>query len=294
MKILVIGADGQLGSDLSKIISASEQIPLTIKELDITDREKILAIIKKYSPQVVINTAAYHNVDACEDNLVPAFAVNTIGVKYLAEACLASNSVLLHISTDYVFDGTKGQPYLETDTPNPQSIYAVSKLAGEQIVKYMLKRYFIVRSTGLYGAAGCLGKGGTNFVETILKRAAVQPELQVVTDEVLSPTYTFDLATAINVLIRTEHFGLYHIVNHGQCSWHEFVVKIFELLGQKPIINKVTGETFKSKAKRPKYSVLANANLAKLGLDKLRPWPEALQAYLTEKGYLQNAHRPNP
>jgi len=284
MKIAIIGADGQLGADLCRVIPKEEQIPLTIKDIDITSKGQAQDVIKKYSPEVVINTAAYHHVDNCEDNEQPAFAVNAIGVKYLAQACKEIDAALVHISTDYVFDGEKNSPYLETDTPNPQSVYGISKLAGELCVKYILDKYFIIRSSGLYGAAGCMGKGGGNFVENMIKRAAAQSELKVVTDEVLAPTYTLDLANKINQLIRTKHYGLYHIVNHGECSWHEFTCKIFELLNQKVVIRKTTTAEFKSRAKRPKYSVLNNGNLQQLGMDDLRTWQEALKAYLIGGG----------
>ncbi|MFH1347302.1 MAG: dTDP-4-dehydrorhamnose reductase [Candidatus Margulisiibacteriota bacterium] len=286
MKILIIGADGQLGTDLCKVIPKNEQIPLTIKDIDITDKDKTLEVIKKYSPDVVINTAAYHHVDECEDKRDLAFAVNAHGAKHAASACKVAGAAMVHISTDYVFDGKKGSPYVETDPPHPLSVYAESKYAGEQYAQDILDKYFIVRSTGLYGVAGCLGKGGTNFVEGMLKRAASQPELRVVTDEVLSPTYTLDLAGKINQLVRTQHYGLYHIVNHGSCSWHEFTCKIFELLGRKIVIHKTTSTDFKTKAKRPQYSVLKNAALEKLGMDDMRPWQEALKAYLLEKGHL--------
>jgi dTDP-4-dehydrorhamnose reductase len=286
MKIVIIGADGQLGTDLCKVIPKNEQIPLTIRDIDITDRKKTFAVIKKHSPDIVINTAAYHNVDEAEDNRELAFSVNADGTKNAAEACKEAGAALVHISTDYVFDGRKGSPYLETDVPHPLSVYAESKLVGEQYVSNILARYFVVRSAGLYGAAGCMGKGGTNFVEGMLKRAASQPELKVVTDEVLSPTYTLDLAGKINQLMRTEHFGLYHIVNHGECSWFEFTCKIFELLKRKVVIKKASSDDFKTKAKRPKYSVLKNAHLEQIGLDDLRPWQDALAAYLIEKEYL--------
>ena len=288
MKILIIGADGQLGTDLCKVIPKKEQIPLTIKDIDITDREKTFAVIKKHSPDIVINTAAYHHVDKCEDEPALAFTVNSDGVKHVAEACRDLDAVLVHISTDYVFDGEKGSPYVETDTPNPLSVYAKSKYAGELTVVQTLKKYFIVRSTGLYGVAGCLGKGGTNFVEGMLRRAETRPELRVVTDEILSPTYTLDLAGKIHQLVRTRNFGLYHIVNHGECSWYDFTCKIFDLLGQKVTIHKVSASEFKTKAPRPKYSVLRNANLEKLGMDDMRSWQEALKAYLIEKGHLRN------
>jgi dTDP-4-dehydrorhamnose reductase len=284
MKIMIIGADGQLGSDLCRVIPAEEQIPLTIKELDITDKEQTRAVIKKCAPQIVINTAAFHRVDDCEERAAEAFAVNTIGVKLVAEACREADAALLQISTDYVFDGTKRAPYLETDVPQPQTVYGISKLAGEFCVKYLLEKYFIVRTAGLYGRAGCMGKGGGNFVENMLLKAESQKEFRVVKDEVLSPTYAFDLARKIYELIQTKQYGIYHIVNHGGCSWHEFAVKIFELLGKEDVkIIATVAKEFKSKARRPAYSVLANANLAALGLNDMRDWREALQAYLVEK-----------
>ena len=165
-------------------------------------------------------------------------------------------------------------------------MYAVSKLAGEFCVRYLLDQHFIVRSSGLYGTAGSLGKGGGNFAENMIKRAVVQPELKVVTDEVLSPTYTRDLAEKIYELAQTSRYGLYHIVNHDECSWYDFTVEIFKLLKQKIKIIPITASEFKAKARRPKYSVLKNAALKRLGLDDLRPWREALLAYLLEKGHL--------
>lgn len=287
MKIMIIGADGQLGTDLAKVIPTAEQIPLTITDLDLTVKEQVKLVMAKYLPDIVINTAAYHQVDNCEDHELPAFAVNTFGVKYLAEACRDNRAALVHLSTDYVFDGEKKTPYVETDAPNPQSIYAISKYAGEQCVKYILPEHFIIRSTGLYGVAGCLGKGGTNFVEGMVKKAATQPELKVVNDEVLSPTYTLDLANNIYALIKTKHYGLYHLVNHGGCSWYDFTVKIFALLGNKIPVKPIKAQEFPTKAKRPHYSIMQNAALAKIGLDQMRPWEEALKAYLIEKGYLQ-------
>ncbi|MBI5400430.1 dTDP-4-dehydrorhamnose reductase [Candidatus Saganbacteria bacterium] len=282
MKIIIIGADGQLGTDLCRVIPPSERVALTIKDLDITNQALAAKIVKQLSPATFINTAAYHHVDNCEDNLDPAFAVNTYGVKYLAQACRDNDAILVHISTDYVFDGQKGSPYVETDAPNPQSIYAISKYAGEQCVKYLLPKHFLVRTAGLYGTAGCQGKGGVNFVELMLKKAG--QELRVVSDEITSPTYSLDLARQIYKLIQTKHYGLYHAADHGSCSWHEFASKIFELLGKKVAIHKTTKAEYKTRARRPAFSALKNEGLQRSGLDIMRPWPEALKAYLVEKG----------
>jgi dTDP-4-dehydrorhamnose reductase len=225
-------------------------------------------------------------VDDCEENDVAAFAVNAIGVKNLCLACKENNSVLVHISTDYVFDGKKGKPYLERDCPAPGTVYGISKLAGEYYVQYMLEKYFLIRTCGLYGVAGCMGKGGGNFIENMLKRAKDNKVLRVVKDEIVGPTYTYDLAKKISELIRTRHYGLYHVTNTGQCSWYDFAKKIFELTGTKVQLEAATSTEFKSKARRPAYSVLAHENLKNIGMNDMRAWDKALEAYLEEKQQL--------
>jgi len=283
MKIALIGADGQLGTDLQKVIPANELIPLTISDIDVTDKQNVSNVIKKHSPDVVINTSAYHRVDDCEDNDEPAFKVNAIGVKNLCLACKEIDCELLHISTDYVFDGNKGSPYVESDCPNPGTVYGISKLAGENYIRYMLSKYYIVRSSGLFGVRGCMATGGRNFIEMMLHLAREKGHVRVVTDQIVSPTYTLDLARKISQLIKTRKYGTYHITNNGQCSWHEFANKIFELTDIKVKLEKTTTGEFKSKAKRPAYSVLDNYNLRKIGLDDLPTWDKALKAYLDEK-----------
>ncbi len=280
MKIAIIGADGQLGTDLCKVVPQKEQVLLTIKDLDITKPSQINQVFKKYSPDIVINTAAYHKVDDCEANPKLAEEVNAIAVKNLAMACKNAGITLVHISTDYVFDGEKGSPYTEEDSPNPKTVYGASKLDGEKFAKEILPEHFIVRSCGLYGAAGCLGKGGTNFVEGMIKRAKSGQKIRVVTDEIVTPTYTLDLAKKIYELIKTKNYGLYHISNNGQCSWWEFAAKIFELLNYDIKVEKTVAAEFKAAAHRPKFSVLKN----KMG--NLRNWDEALRDYLIEKGHL--------
>jgi len=287
MRTLIIGADGQLGTDLCKVIPKVDQIPLTVKDIDITDKVQTIKVIKQHAPEVVINTAAYNLVDDSEEHQSRAFLLNAQGVQNVVDACLAIDSAMVHISTDYVFDGSKGSPYIETDTPDPQSVYARSKLEGELKVQAGMHKYYIVRSSGLYGTAGSMGKGGGNFVETMIAKAKAQTELKVVADEVTSPTYTLDLAGKIFQLAQTGRHGLYHIVNRGECSWYEFAGKIFEYLGTSVKVLKTSAAEFNAKAKRPKYSALRNANLAKIGLDDMRPWQEALKAYLMEKGHLR-------
>lgn len=280
MKIVIIGANGQLGTDLCKIIPKNEQIPLTIDDIDITDFAKVKDVIEKYSPDVVINTAAYNKVDDCEDDVEIAMRVNAIGPRNLALVCCAKKIKLVHISTDYVFDGEKSSPYTIDDVPMPKTAYGISKLAGEFFVRYLLSTHFVIRTSGLFGVAGCLGKGGTNFVEAIISCEASGQKLKVVGDEIVTPTYAHDLARNIYELVKTDHFGLFHITNNGECSWFDFASKIFELLGKKVSIDKVSAKTIPTKAHRPKYSVLDNGSI------KMRDWDSALRDYLIEKGHL--------
>ncbi|MBC8235355.1 dTDP-4-dehydrorhamnose reductase [bacterium] len=279
MNIMLIGANGQLGSDLRKVLTTEELIPLTHADIEITDAAQVEAIIKHHQPEVVINTAAYHKTDECEENAEKAFQVNALGVRNLALSCREHNATLVHMSTDYVFDGKKGEPYTELDTPNPINVYGVSKLAGEHFVKYILDKYFLIRTSGLFGVAGSSGKGG-NFIELMLRLADERDEIRVVDDQTLSPTSTVDLANKIKKLITTERFGLYHITNNGACSWYDFAAKIFELSGKKPNLKRTTTEEFGAKANRPKYSVLDNYNLRQIGMDDMRTWEEALATYL--------------
>lgn len=287
LKIAIIGADGQLGSDLCKIIDKSDQIPLTISDIDITDHDKAQKVLRSINPDIVINTAAYHKVDECEDRDIEAYKVNAHGAKNLALICKELDSKLAHISTDYVFDGEKDSPYTENDEPNPKTAYGISKLSGEQFIKYIWAEHFMIRTSGLYGTAGCMGKGGTNFVDGMIKRAKDKKEIKVVDDEVLTPTYTYHLAKKIVELVKASHYGLYHITNNGQCSWWEFTVKIFGLLKMDVKIEKITGGSLKTKANRPKYSVLENYTLKKLKMDDLLQWDQALKEYLVEKGRIK-------
>jgi dTDP-4-dehydrorhamnose reductase len=189
------------------------------------------------------------------------------------------NAILVHISTDYVFDGRARQPYTEESEPFPLSVYANSKFAGELLVRSMARKYFLIRSCGLYGTAGSQGKGG-NFVQTMLAKARRKESIRVVDDQVVTPTYTADLANQIARILPTEHFGLFHMTNQGSCTWFEFAHAIFEIAGQEADLSPTTSDTYKSPAIRPKYSVLENARLKELGLNQMRPWRDALAAYL--------------
>ena len=285
MKILLIGAQGQLGSDLVNCLEDHTLISLAHKDLDITDKEACKKIVEVHKPAIVINTAAFHVVDACEEEIKKSFLVNAIALKHLCLFCNENKSTLVHFSTDYVFDGKKKQPYAEEDMPNPLSVYAMSKLAGELMIKRYCTNYFLIRTSGLYGVAGSSGKGG-NFVETMIRLAKEDKDLRVVNDQILTPTSTKVLALKIKGLIQTKKFGLYHITNNGQCSWYEFAQKIFEYLSMKPKLSSITTQEFGAKALRPSYSVLAHNHLKDVGLDDLPYWSISLKEYLQEKGYL--------
>jgi dTDP-4-dehydrorhamnose reductase len=259
---------------------------LTRGELDIRDLERVRRALSRVNPEIVINTAAFNRVDDCEDDPETAFSVNAFGARNLARVCAELHCALMHISTDYVFGGEKSVPYTEYDAPNPLSVYGGSKLAGEYFVRNICPKHFIVRTSGLYGAAGSKGKGG-NFVETMVRMAGAGKPLRVVDDQVLTPTYTRDLAGKLEELARTEAYGLYHMTNRGQCSWYEFAARIFNILSLEPDFGPTTSKAFGAKARRPAYSVLAATKLGQLGIADLPPWESALERYLLEKGHLR-------
>jgi dTDP-4-dehydrorhamnose reductase len=282
MKVAIIGANGQLGSDLVKVFS--DAIPLTRKELDVTDYES-LKILKEIKPDVVINTAAYVRVDDAEIEADKAFQVNAVGALNVTKICNEINAVNVYISTDYVFDGTKGEPYTEEDTPNPLNVYGLSKYAGEVFTRNYSERYYIIRVASLYGVAGARGKGG-NFVEFMIQKAKSGEEIRVVNDMFMSPTYTRDVAVMLKRFLEIEpEFGVYHMVNEGYCSWYEFTKEIFNILGWDVQVTPIKSSELNRLAKRPLFSALKNQKLEKLGL-KMRHWRDALRDYLVEKGWI--------
>lgn len=286
MKILLIGADGQLGSDIQKVMPKEDLISLTLNDLDIRKMKDTHMIIEKARPDIVINTAAMTNVDLCEEETEEAFAVNAFGAKFVAQSCAAIDCVLVHISTDYIFGAHNDLhiPLAEEDAPGPVNVYGISKLAGEYFVKNTLSKYFIVRSSGLFGAAGALGKGG-NFVETMICLGRQKKEIKVVNDQIVSPTYTKNLASNIWKLIQTEKYGIYHIVSSGPCTWYEFAKGIFNTLRMDVRILPCTSFEYTLPAKRPKYSALSPAKFQSLGIGSIVSLKENLKDYLMEKGY---------
>ena len=286
MRIVIIGATGQLGTDLVEILSREDLILFTRSDLDIRGAVQVRQALVHAKPDIVINTAAFNRVDDCEDDPVEAFAVNAYGARNLALVCADLDRPLMHLSTDYVFGGEKATPYLEDDAPNPLSVYGVSKLGGEYFVRNLCPKHFVVRTSGLYGKAGSRGKGG-NFVETMLRLAGEGKPIRVVDDQVLTPTYTRDLATTLAGLAQTNAYGVYHITSRGQCSWYDFAAKIFLFLGLKAELTPTTAKEFGAKASRPAYSVLAQTKLEPLGIGNLPTWEDALRRYLIAKGHLR-------
>jgi len=283
MKVLLIGANGQLGNDLLRVFrTAGDTVtPAAHAQVDVCSEDRVREMMIEAKPDVVLNTAAFHKVEECEKRPALAFQVNGIGAMNLARACKRLGAVLVHFSTDYVFDGQKNTPYEETDLPSPLNVYGVSKLAGEHMIACNADRFFVIRTCGLYGVAGSSGKGG-NFVENMLKKAMTGEAIRVVDDQVLTPTYTVDLAEATRNLILTDKFGLYHISSEGQCSWYEFTRSIFEFVGVDAQLTPVKTGDFRSSVKRPSYSVLSKAKLRALGLS-IPSWQDALSRYVWER-----------
>jgi dTDP-4-dehydrorhamnose reductase len=293
---LLIGADGQLGSELAVLLAGPDLHAVTHADLEITDTAAVDACLGRLAPDVVVNTAAFHAVDRCEDEPGTAFAVNALAVRHLARRARDRGHLLVHFSTDYVFDGRAARPYREDDVPVPLSAYATSKLAGECFVRALAPRHLVVRSAGLFGGAGSRGKGG-NFVESILRRARAGEPLRVVADQVTAPTYTRDLAATVAALIERARVdasvdGLVHATADGSCSWHAFACAILEEAGVAAPVAAISTRELAAPAARPPYSVLANARLAALAVPRPRPWRDGLRAYLAARHGIGRAPAP--
>ena len=274
MEILIIGASGMLGYDLIEEISNHNLILTNSKTLDITNKKEVMNSISKFKPDIVINAAAYTDVDGCEENEDLAFNVNGEGVKNLALACKKYDAALVHISTDYVFNGENDKPWVEDDPVGPVSVYGKSKLKGEEAIVENMEKYFIIRTAWLYGY------NGKNFPRTMLELAKTHDEITVVYDEVGSPTYTKDLAHAIAQLIESDYYGVYHITNSGSCSWCEFSRYIFEIAERDVKVIPVKASEFNRPAPRPHYSVLENKKWKDNGFKHLRDYKKAIKEYI--------------
>jgi dTDP-4-dehydrorhamnose reductase len=282
MKVAVLGGNGQLGTDVVRAFTekADEAQSLSHADIEIANPESVRDALGKLQPQVIVNTAAMHHVENCELEPQRAYIVNALGARNVAAVARDLGAVLIHVSTDYVFDGNKGSPYEETDCPRPLNVYGNTKLAGEYFVRCGLDRHFVVRTSGLYGRAPCRAKGGRNFVDLMLKLAKDRGEVRVVDSEWVTPTSTRELARQIVVLSRSSAYGLYHATAEGACSWYEFAHEIFAMTNT-PVSLKVAGANeFPAKVPRPKYSVLENRALKIQGLNALATWQDGLREYL--------------
>jgi len=282
MRIVIVGANGQLGSDLSKVLAEYKPICLTHQDIELSCSLNVEKVFKKYHPHLLINTAAFNNVALCEEEAEKAFQVNTLGVKNLSEYALLYNTILVHISTDYVFDGKKKKPYTEEDLPFPVNVYGLSKLAGEYIIRYKLKKFFIIRTSALFGTHICRGKGG-NFLDKIFDLYKRKKEIIIVNDEFVSPTYSLDLAKQIKEIIKTTHYGIFHAAGEGFCSWYKFGKTFFDFLGIKIKIIPAKAQDFQQQVKRPHFSALENKRLKDLKINCMRHWKDALRDYIREK-----------
>jgi len=282
MRVGIIGVSGRLGKALLRAFDGHEVIGWRRADFDIRDHARTADAILTASPDILVNTAAFHNTDACEDDPAQAFAVNAIAVRNIAQACQKCGALLVHISTDYVFDGQKLEPYEEGDRPNPLNVYGVSKLAGEHFVRATCERYYIPRVASLFGAGESLTK--RSFVETVLGKAERGEPLNMVDDVVMSPTYAEDAARAVRGIIEAQApFGIYHLTNTGACSWYDFAGEILREAGITADLRPIALENFAPKAARPRYSALSSRALVAAGFQPLRPWKQALHDYLTTR-----------
>jgi dTDP-4-dehydrorhamnose reductase len=288
-RVLITGGGGQLASDLEAQLQGGAEVPAPPRQsLDITDDGAVSAVFESFRPTAVFNCAAFHNVEVCEREEDQAFAVNARAVKRLASRSAAAGAKLVHLSTNYVFDGSAAEPYDEDALPNPRSIYAISKLAGEHAALAYAPGALVVRTSGLYGLHGSASKGG-NFVTRMIARAHEQGSLKVVADQLLTPTFTGDLAAAILAAVDAGVTGTLHVTNSGATSWHGFTQAIMELAGVDVPVEEGTTVIAPGAADRPLNGVLRSSASQRAGLAPLRPWRTALADYLERAGLLAGA-----
>jgi dTDP-4-dehydrorhamnose reductase len=283
VRVVVLGAGGQLGRELARVLPPDAAF-LARRDLDVRDEAAVVSRLAAAGADVVVNAAADNRVDAAESDPGTAFAANATGAAHVARAAAALGSLLVHFSTDYVFDGRARRPYREDDRPNPQSAYGRSKHAGERLVAGLAPRHAVVRLAGLYAAGGSRGKGGS-FIDRVLAQAEAGATLRVVADQVTAPTWARDVAETVAALVPrwlagSAPFGLYHLTNAGACTWHEFACAALACRGRQERVEPISTATLDAPASRPAYSVLANARLASLDVPPLRHWRDALAAYL--------------
>ena len=288
-RVLITGGGGQLASDLERVLADRAEVSAPARsELDVTDDLSLGRAFEQVRPEAVFNCAAFHNVDVCETEEEAAFGVNAIAVKRLAARCADNGATLVHMSTNYVFDGARSEPYGEADPPNPRSVYAISKLAGEHAALSYAPGALVVRTAGLYGEQGSASKGG-NFVVRMSARAREQGKLRMVADQVLNPTFTADLAEAIVEAVASGATGVLHLTNSGSCSWLEFTRAILDLAGIEAELEPGRTERVPGGADRPLNGALARPAADAAGLAPLRHWREALADYMDRAGLIAAA-----
>ena len=293
MRVAVIGSNGQLGSDLVRAFQGhgDEVQGITHADMELADLDSVSALLQQARPDVVVNTAAMHHVENCEREPERAFAVNGLGARNLATVSGDRKALLVHISTDYVFDGAKGSPYVETDAPMPLNVYGNTKLSGEYFIRATTEKHFVLRVSAIYGENACRAKGGLNFVELMLKLARERGAVKVVDSEFVTPTPTKEIARQVVALSRSEAYGLYHATAEGSCSWYEFAREIFSRTHTKVDLTVAGPNEFPAKVPRPRYSVLENQALKERGLNVFGPWQNGLQAYLEHKQIESPVHK---
>lgn len=276
MKILVTGCSGQLGYDVVRRLKGLkiDCLGASRKDFDLTNELDTKNFIKNYKPDAVVHCAAYTAVDKAEDERDICYRTNVLGTRYIAQACKDIDAKILYISTDYVFDGKGDKPFEVTDIPNPINYYGKTKYEGELEVQKYVDKAFIVRISWVFG------ENGNNFVKTMLRLSRERRELNVVSDQIGSPTYTFDLAKLISDMITTEKYGIYHATNEGYCSWHEFASAIFDMADINIKLNPIRTEDYPTKALRPKNSRLSKKSLDLNGFQRLPHWKNALEEYI--------------
>jgi dTDP-4-dehydrorhamnose reductase len=282
VKIAVIGANGQLGADVAAAFArrGDEVAELTHSEIELANLESVQTCLHSRNAEVVVNTAAMHHVEKCEQDPEGAFAVNALGARNLALATRETGAVLIHISTDYVFDGSKSEPYVEEDAPLPLNVYGNSKLAGEHFVRTLNPRHYVLRTSAIYGKHPCRAKGGLNFVELMLKLGRERGRVRVVDSEFVSPTSTAEIARQIIALSERQEFGLYHATAEGNCSWNGFAKEIFATARLPVQVDVADPSEFPAKVPRPRYSVLENRRLKAAGMNVFQRWEAGLTEYL--------------
>jgi dTDP-4-dehydrorhamnose reductase len=287
-RVVIVGATGQLGRELLHAFADCDLVAPSRADLDLARPGELATALGRLKPTLVINTAAFHQVDACEADPATSFAINALGVDALAAASAVVGATFAHVSTDYVFDGAHREPYDERDAARPLNVYGASKLAGEALTARHGPRWFVFRTSGLYGPRGVSNKGPV-FVERMLRGAEAGEPLRVVDDVVFSPSYAPHVAEAMRAVLATDAYGLYHVTDAGRCSWWEFAVEAIRARGLEPHVEAVRSAWTPGAARRPGFSALAHGALARGGFAPMPAWQEGLRAYLRARKARQDA-----